>query len=86
MLRSKGKLRPVTRGMPADVLHPLRIWLHALGVHRISKTNTLIRSELLKDGIKKPIQDKKRSFYCVRARTADDRHVIDSHVMTPVSL
>jgi len=72
-LRWKSVIRPVTRGMPAGVLHPLRIWLHALGFHGISKTNTLIRSELHADGITKPIQDKKRSCYCVRARTADDR-------------
>jgi len=84
-LRWKSVIRPVTRGMPAGVLHRLRIWLLALGVHRISKANTLIRSELHADGITKPIQDKEHSCYCTRARAADDRHGTVSHVMIPVS-
>ena len=85
-LRWKSVIRPVTRGMPAGVLHHLRIWLHALGVHKMSKTNTLIRSELHADGITKPIQDKQHSCYCVRAQVADDRHVIVTHVKILIPL
>ena len=66
-LRWKSIIRHVTRGMPKGVLHPVRILLHALGVHRISKTNTLIRSDLHADSITKPIQDKEHSCYFVTA-------------------
>ena len=80
-LRWKSVIRPVTREVSASVLHPLRIWLHALGVHRKSKTNMLIISEIHADGTTKPIQDKKHSCYCVKAQAADGRHVTGSCVM-----
>jgi len=85
-LRWKAVIRPLTRGMPTGVLHRLRIGLHALGFHRILKTNMPIKSELHAEGITKPIQDEKHSCYCMIARTADDRHVIGSQVVIPISL
>jgi len=52
----------------------------------MSRTNVLIRSELSKDNITKPIREKKkRSCDWQRTPAANDRHIRVSHVKSGVS-
>ena len=75
-------IRPLARGVEVGALQPLQIWLHPLGICKISKTNMLMRSELRKNNIKKPIHD---SCDWQRARAVNNNHVIDSHLKNLVS-
>lgn len=38
-------------GMQINAMYPLKIWMHVLGICKISKTNTLVTSELRDDNI-----------------------------------
>ena len=45
--------------LPVSALHPLQIWLHALRICRISKTNMLIRSEPQYDNTTNSVYEKR---------------------------
>jgi hypothetical protein len=68
-----------------SALHPLQIWLHLLGICRISKTKVLIRSEVNEDNIKNLMHEKMHSCNWQRGRAVKDIYVIGSHVKKAVS-
>jgi hypothetical protein len=61
-------------------MNPLNVWLHPLGIWKISKTNALFRSALLEDISKAMREDKDK----LRFAEGNDGHVSGSHIKNAV--